>query len=534
MKHRSYPTLAAAAGLALVLSACGSGSTNAGGSGGGDPVTDGTFRFGLQADPGALNPIMAASTATAEISKLAYDYLVFQDPETSVIGPWLAEKWEETPTSATFTIRDGVTCTDGSTLTAQTIADNVNFVADPANGSQMRGTTVPSTASATADLATRTVTVSTPAASPFLLLNLARLPIVCDGALKDPTAANKASLGTGMFKVTEVVPNDHYTFERRDGYNWGPDDTTSETPGIPKTVIASMIPNVSTAANQLLNGEINAVAISGPDKARVDSADLTVVERPVPAGQMYFNHLAGNPTSDPAVRKALVQAVDLDDITQVLTAGQGVRATSFVALEPRACIYNSVEGNLPTFDLDAAKATLNAAGWIAGSDGKRSKDGIALKLRMYYDGVDDSRNAAVEMAQTAWNALGAVVEVTGGDSNKVIDVMASGKDNSAWDIGWIQINNTVPSAFTGFFAGPVPPAGKNFSSLSNAAYEAGATKASTLTGDAACDAWAAAESEIVKSVDAVPFANSVNNTYFSKSGLAFGKTYTGPALRVYK
>ncbi|MCD2109292.1 ABC transporter substrate-binding protein [Rhodococcus erythropolis] len=163
MKHRSYPTLVAAAGLALVLSARGSGGTS---SGSGDPLTDGTFRFALQADPGALNPIMSASAATGEISRLAYDYLIYQDPDTSEVGPWLAEKWEGTPTSASFTIREGVTCTDGSALTPHTVADNINFVADPDNGSQQRGTTVPAEAVATADPVTRTVTVTTAVPSP--------------------------------------------------------------------------------------------------------------------------------------------------------------------------------------------------------------------------------------------------------------------------------------------------------------------------------------------------------------------------------
>ena len=533
MKHRFYPTLAAAAGLTLVLSACGSGGTSSGTSGG-EPATDGTFRFALQADPGALNPIMSAASATAELSRLAYDYLVYQDPDTSEVGPWLAEKWEETPTSASFTIREGVTCTDGSTLTSQTVADNINFVANPDNGSQLRGSSVPTGATATADAAARTVTVTTPAPSPFLLLNVGRLPILCEAGLKDPTASNKKSLGTGMCEVTEVAANDHYTFQRREGYNWGPDDTTSDTPGVPKTVIAAMSPNVSTAANQLLSGELNAAPIAGPDKDRVAAANLDSVGRPLPSGQMYFNQIASNPTSDPAVRKALIQAVNLDDLTQVITAGHGVRATSLVAVEPRACVYDSVAGNIPDFDLTAAKATLDAAGWTAGSDGKRSKDGKPLNLRLVYDGTDDPRNAAAELAQSAWSELGANVEVIGGDSNKIIDVILSGKDNSAWDIAWVQINSSLPSTFTAYFTGPVPAAGKNFGSTSNPAYEAAATKASGLTGSDACDAWAEAESELTKTISAVPFSDSVMNVYFNKAGLSFGKSLNGSALRLYQ
>ena len=278
MKHRSYPTLAAAAGLALVLSACGSGGTSSG-PGGGDPLIDGTFRFALEADPGALNPVMTASSATGEISRLAYDSLVYQDPDTSKVGPWLAEKWDETPTSASFTIREGVTCTDGSTLTPQTVADNINFVANPDNGSRLRGSVVPTGASATADPATRTVTVNTATPSPFLLLNVGRLPILCEAGVKDPTASNKASLGTGMFQVTEIAAGSHYTFERREGYNWGPDGTTSDTPGVPKTVIASVAPNVSTSANQLLSGELHAAPIDGPDKSRIEAANFTSIRQ---------------------------------------------------------------------------------------------------------------------------------------------------------------------------------------------------------------------------------------------------------------
>ena len=534
MKHRSYPTLAGAVGFALVLSACGSGGTLSG-SGGGDPLTDGTFRFALQADPGALNPIMSASAATGEISRLAYDYLIYQDPDTSEVGPWLAEKWEETATSASFTIREGVTCTDGTLLTPQTVADNINFVADPENGSQQRGTTVPAEAVATADPVTRTVTVTTAVPSPFLLLNVGgRLPIMCDAGLKDPTASNTTSLGTGMFALTEVAPTDHYTFVRREGYNWGPDGTTSDTPGVPKTVVAAMTPNVSTAANQLLAGELNAAPIGGPDKNRVDAANLNSVNRPLPSGQMYLNQIAGNPTSDPAVRKALIQAVDLGDLTQVLTAGQGTRAGSLVAVEPRACVYDSVTGIIPDFDPSAARATLDGAGWTVGADGKRSKGGKPLNLRLFYGGGDDARNAAAELARTAWSALGANVEVTSADQNKVADVMLSGKDNTQWDIAWIQINTSLPSMFVPFFTGPAPAEGKNFSSISNLAYEAAARKASALIGDAACDAWADAETEITKTVSALPFADSVMNVYFNKAGLSFGKSFVGPALRLYQ
>lgn len=531
MKIRFRPLIFATATV-FILSSCSSGTVNSGL--GGAPATDGTFRFALQADPGALNPLMTAATPAHELARLSYDYLVDPDPETGVVGPWLAEEWYETPTSAKFVIRDGVTCSDGSALTAQTVANNIRFVTDEANGSALRGVYVPSTATATVDVSTRTVTVSTPDISPFLLLNLAQLPIMCDAGLKDPAAADKTTIGSGMFQITEVVANDHYTYMRREGYSWGPDDTTSATTGVPKKVVVTIVTNASTSTNQLLSGELNAARVGGADQDRLRSSDLVVVEEKVPAAEMFFNHTAQNATSDPAVRKALVQAIDLDDLAQVFTSGRGTRSTTLVSLEPRACVYDSVAGNLPDFNSDAAKATLDAAGWTVGADGMRSKNGTGLKVRLTYEAFDDSTDAAADLAQQAWASLGVEVELIGGDSNKIVDMLLSGKDNTAWDIAWEPLIVGVPSMLVPFLSGPAPSEGLNFSSIKNEAYDEAVSRASGLTGDEACNSWETAESEIVKSISVVPIADRIETTYFNKAGLAFGRLLIGSALRLYQ
>ncbi|MGV0155133.1 ABC transporter substrate-binding protein [Rhodococcus sp. GB-02] len=532
MKKRTCVVLAVAGCATLLLSACSSGGSPGGNNG--QPVTDGTFRLALFGDPGALNPLMTTSTYAHSLARLSYDYLIHVDPETGDAGPWLAEKWSETTTSVEFTIRDGVTCSDGSALTARTVADSINFVTDETNGSALRGVYVPATATATDDLAARTVTVTTPEPSPFLLLNLARLPIMCEAGLTDAAAANKTTIGSGMFQMTESVANDHYTFARREGYNWGPDDTTSTTAGLPEAVVASIVPNMSTAANQLLAGDLNAAQVSGADQDRLNSAPLDTIRQPFPSGDMFFNHMPGNPTSDPAVRKALVQSLNLDDLAEIYTSGRGTRSSTMVSVEPRACVYDSVTGNVPDFDSNAAAATLESAGWKVGADGKRSKDGAPLRIRLLYEALGDSSDASADLALSAWSNLGATVELISGDANKILDVALSGKDNSAWDVAWETINVAVPSMLVPFFSGPVPADGLNFASISNPNYDAAVAKASAVTGDAACSAWAEAESEIVKANSAIPFADQITTLYFSNSGLAFGRNYVGSALRLYE
>ena len=45
----------------------------------------------------------------------------------------LADKWQGTTTKAMFTLRKGVTCSDGTPLTAGDVAANINFVGDTKN-----------------------------------------------------------------------------------------------------------------------------------------------------------------------------------------------------------------------------------------------------------------------------------------------------------------------------------------------------------------------------------------------------------------
>ena len=93
-------------------------------------------------DPGSLDPHLSVFVSTNRVNSFAYETLVYlgQDGE---VTPGLAESWEDSPTSVTYTLKDGVTCADGTPLTATTVADNFSFVADPANQSPLLGLYVP-------------------------------------------------------------------------------------------------------------------------------------------------------------------------------------------------------------------------------------------------------------------------------------------------------------------------------------------------------------------------------------------------------
>ena len=509
MNSFARPALAVLTAAVAVTALAGCSGGAGGSSSSASYVEDGTFTFTMVADPGALDPQMSAVSALFQLSQFAYDNLVSIDKDGE-IGAQLAKDWKVDGATVTLTLNDGVKCADGSDFTAQTAADNIAFISDPANQSPFLGSYLPAGLTAEADGATLTITQSAPA--PFVLQSLANVPMVCDAGLKDRTTLAAATDGTGPYTLTEAVPNDHYTYEINPDYAWGPSGATTKEAGLPKTVVAKVIPNETTAANLLLAGDVNAAQIVGPDAARLDSAKLFSQTIEALLGEQWYNQADGHVTSDPAVRMALTQAVDFDELQKVLTSNTGLPATRLTVIPPSACTYDAVSGNRPKTDVDAAKAALDDAGWVEGADGIREKDGQKLAVTfLYANTLGTGGGAAAELATAAWQKIGVQVDAKENDSTTITGALFG---TGAWDIAWVPVNVSNPDQLIGFLSGPgVPDGGGNFASIANADYEAGVAEAMTKTGTDGCDTWKDAEANLYQAADVVAFANSAIKTF---------------------
>src|SRR5215207_1199079 len=150
--------LAVACILALGVTACGGGGNDDDGDSPADFATGATYTEPLTSDPGNLHPLRASQNVTNAVLPFAYDTLISIDEEGRVVGQ-LAERWKVAPKQVTFTLRPGITCADGTELTATDVADTFDWVKDPENKSTMIGDKLPSPDYAVAaDDAARTVT----------------------------------------------------------------------------------------------------------------------------------------------------------------------------------------------------------------------------------------------------------------------------------------------------------------------------------------------------------------------------------------
>lgn len=504
------PAVVAAAAAATVLALAGcSGSGGGGGGGqGGDVVEGATFTYSTVADPGALDPQASAVSALFQLSRFAYDTLVGLDADGEIVSQ-LATDWNVDGTTVTLTIGEGITCSDGSEFTAETAAANIDWIADPENQSPFLGSFLAPVASTAVDGDTLTMELAAPA--PFVLEGLANVFMVCDAGLADRDQLTSATLGTGPYVLTEAVPNDHYTYEVNPDYAWGPDGQTTQVAGLPSTVTARVIANETTSANLVLNGEINAATILGPDAQRLEGAGLFSQTAEALTGEQWYNQNSAHPTSDPVVRMALTQALDLTELQGVLTGGTGGPAQRLAVVPPSACTYDSVSGNVPAQDVDGAAAALDEAGWVEGADGVRAKDGVPLSLTfLYANTLGSGGTAAAELAVQQWEAIGIQVSAVQNDSTALTGAIFG---TGAWDIAWVPLNVNNPDQVTGFVSGPAAPEGTNFAAIQNADYEAGVAEAMGMLGTDGCETWQAAEEALFQAADVVPFANSVITTF---------------------
>jgi peptide/nickel transport system substrate-binding protein len=512
-----------ALGLCLALTAvagCGGSSAGGGatrGAGGAesDLVEGATFTLGLSSDPGNLDPQMGAGSSLFTVTQFAYDPLVSVDGTTGEIKSGLAEKWDVAGTTVTLTLRDGITCDGGSALSATNVADNLSFVADPKNQSPFLGTFLPVGATAKADDAARTVTLTLQQPAPFVLNGLASLPIVCPKGLADRTSLKTATAGTGPYRLTEAAPGDHYTYTVRKGYTWGPDGATTAAKGTPATVVVKVVENGTTAANLLLSGGLSAAQVTGPDADRLDKAGLFAAKTPALVGEQWYNHADGRVTSDPQVRRALTQALDLAQLQKVLTADKGTAAKTLATNAPVACPGDSVSGSLPASDPDAAGALLDQAGWTMGGNGVRTKGGKPLALTFLYQNNNGaSGDAAAELAVQQWAKVGVKATARAQNETTLTGTIFGGGN---WDVTWVSLNVNSPDQLVPFLSGPAAPKGTNFSAIADADYDAAVKGAMAQAGVAGCDAWLKAESGLIAKADIVPFANSTVRTFGSRA-----------------
>lgn len=164
-----------------------------------------------------------------------------------------------------------------------------------------------------------------------------------------------------------------------------------------------------------LNGEIDVTLnTTMADLKALQSVDPSLGRVQVDSGWLWehldFNHEASDVgLDDVLVRRALRQAIDKQQLIDVLFPGAGLEPACSVA---PPTVWWASEVECDPYDPEAAAALLDEAGWVFDSDlGVRAKDGNPLRLRMCTSSGNPTRLTTLGRIAQDWAAIDVATDI---------------------------------------------------------------------------------------------------------------------------
>jgi peptide/nickel transport system substrate-binding protein len=425
-----------------------------------------TLVWATDRDETVIDPYYNNTRELVIIGHTAWDGLLHRNLETGEYEPLLATsyKWVD-DTTMEFELRDDVVFHNGDKLDADDVVYTINFVADPDHGVLTQQ--LVSWMDHAEKVDERTVRLYLDEPFPAALAYLSNAvfivpeghydaaPETADGK-KDYMAVEP--VGTGPYKVTEVVPGEKVVMEKNEEYfEGGPKGQPSIG-----TIVFRTITEPNTQIAELLTGGLDWIWDVPKDQAErlAEYDNITVVNAPTMRVSYIQFDVNGKSGADyftkQKVREAFAHAVDRESIAKNLVGGASVVIHSACHPDQFGCTQDVPQWE---YNPELAREKLAEAGYPDGF----SFDLYAYRQREYTEAVigylaEVGLDANLKFMQynalreLVWNNETPVNHMTWG-SNSIPDASAitshfftGGRDDFAKDpevIKWLQDADTT-------------------------------------------------------------------------------------------
>jgi peptide/nickel transport system substrate-binding protein len=338
-----------------------------------------------------------------------FESLVEPNPFTYEPVGCLAAGWEASEDGLTwaFNLREGVTWQDGKPFTSADVRATFETHEQIPGGELVGRVSGIETPDAT------TAVFTLPGVNADFLLGTATYFIGAAHVLADAdpaaleqhpsTSASDLTMvvGTGPFRLTELVPGDHITLTGYDGY-WDGAPHLDE-------IIYRVLASYAAGFPQLQTGDLDWLYVEPDLLAELETSEnLRVAPYSSTGIDFYATNLDPDKSpyfQDERVRKALLYAIDRRTMVEAVLLGYGEVAHAAIATDSWVYSEDAMETR---YDFDPARATtlLDEAGWLAGSDGVREKDGVKLAFNGWTQAGWQLGEQIMAAIQEYWRQVG--------------------------------------------------------------------------------------------------------------------------------
>ncbi|KQN55542.1 TIGR04028 family ABC transporter substrate-binding protein [Erwinia sp. Leaf53] len=392
------------------------------------PVQGGTLIYLEQQAHTNLYPPAGGFYPNGGILNQITDKLTWQNPETLQVEPWIAESWSSNAekTEYTFKIRPGVTFSDGTPLDASAVAKNFDTYGLGNKAQRLPVSEVINNYERSEVVDPLTVKFYFKKSSPGFLQGTATIG---SGLVSLSTLARNFEalgdarhiIGSGPFVVTGEKLGREVDLSVRKDYNWGPKNGAQQGRANLDAIKIIVTPEDSVRIGALLAGQAGAIRqVQAYDEKQAQQQNFPIYAAPTRGINDSLSFRPDNPlVSELKVRQALLHATNSRQIVDTLFSPNYPVATSVLAAS--AAGYVDLSDRLK-FDPALANKLLDEAGWKAGSDGIRQKDGQKLALTVYESLPQPQNKEVLQLVAQQWKQVGVALAVKAGDAgSKTVD-----------------------------------------------------------------------------------------------------------------
>ncbi|BCY07659.1 ABC transporter substrate-binding protein [Actinoplanes sp. L3-i22] len=393
----------------LLVAGCSAG-TSASSADAGKPVSGGSLTWAVETEPITFNPHQYAQAKARLLVWNSFEALLTHDDRGGYL-PWLASAYQVSPDGKTytFTLRTGVTFSDGTTFDAAAVNANIDQLLVPNYAPGVAAVQLKNLDKVEVkDASTVVFRLKKP---DVLILDFVSSP---QGAQISPKSLKAAKnlkaggpelAGTGPFVLDRYTPGQEVHFTKNPAYNWAPANAGHSGPAYLDGITYRFLKESSVRVGALTSGQVQIIeGVPATDESLISANPDLALRRGLNSGSAYsyYFNTAHAPFDDVEVRQAFRAALDVPAVLTGVYRNTATRAWSVIG--PTSPFYDKSLEN--TYGGDAAKAgrLLDRAGWsVKDAEGFRTKDGKRLTVRLVQSApfIRDRRDVLAQAVQAA-------------------------------------------------------------------------------------------------------------------------------------
>ncbi len=407
-------------------------------------LAQGELRFCLRSEPKTFDPLKVEDDSSVVIRYLTGGVLLRLNRQTQAVEPELAQSWKisKDGKQITFTLRSGISFSDGTPFSAEDVAYTINQLMDPA----LHSPTGDAFRSGPGNVDTKIISptqisITFPAPVAGLDRQFDQVAILSSHSSKKEMAV------LGPFMVADYKPGATVFLKRNSNY-WKTDAQGRKLPYL-DSIRLDIQPNRDVEMLRFKRGEIDLV--NSLDSEYFDKLAATSPQVVHDAGpsldseQMWFNEVAKSPLPaykknwfrSATFRRAISEAINREDLARVVFRGHAQPAVGPVS--PANKFWFNASLKAEALSPDGALKALQSEGFRMENGTLKDKDGNAVVFSIITNAGNKARERMATMIQEDLQKIGIRVNVVTLDFPSLIERMTQTFDYEAIMLGLTNV-----------------------------------------------------------------------------------------------